>query len=1368
MVTKYYEPGSIIMEGTMQIEVPHIAVDNPVVNSVPSGSAAEYTLQLSNASEIGADVVYRLFVLDETNPNGAQLTIDGKVLTESGRLIKVPANQTLTKTLQLRQTNTSVLDYEKLTLVFASDSEPDEIFSAVDITAHFIPSSSPVTLALSNTIMNTQTGDDLTLTFKDFDRNYRGLKAFRLQYKKQGSTDWTMFHEYLLEETQNMSSNSELLPKTGGSVSYDLPMASFSDGDYLFRVVSVSEYGSGEITRESNEVALVKDMERPRPLGQPEPTDGIFDIGDEVSLNFNEAFLKGELTKIKNFSITGVLNGAELAHETALSMQGTDVAAQTEASINLNEKDFSIDTWVNITGEGTLLSHGQADDKLTVGTNADGKLVIEIAGQTYTSTNAVPKNEWAFLTMNVTAAGKLNANVATANETITLFNSQDVVAYKGNGPIAVGSGSTGAMHELLLWDEAHDMTTALLNRSKSKSPSTRHLIGYWKMDEGEGKSIRDYARNRHMTMPNETWYLNNENKAVALDGQSYLSMFTGSLPYTTADDYAIEFWMRGDKQTGEVQLLQAGKVGLWLDSEGVLQLTSTVNDTPVTLASTSGDLTDNAWHHVALNVLRQGAAAIYVDGERKLTTSASNVGNIATDHIIVGAKRTATYPNGILTYTYDSGFKGEVDEIRVWDATLNANFLNANRKVRLTGIEPGLVAYYPFETQGLNAYSVLVTTGTDEDFTGTGINAELMTIDDQVSAINYVDEAPALRKKPVETNVSFNFTASNEKIVIDIDEDPAAIEGCTLNFIVREVRDVNGNFSMPTVWSAFVNRKQLVWKDDVVAIEQHVNTGSSVTATLVNKGGQQQMWTLSGLPSWITVASDYGTTNPLAESTITFNVAPDAPLGRHEVTVYASDNDNIDVPLTINVKVTGDVPDWAVNPADYQETMNVIGTLNILNVRSQNEDDIIGVFIKDECRGVAHPSYVKRYDGYFVTMDIYGNSDESQNETLEFKVFEASTGVIYPVVKSSQDGSEFVFKFVSNDFRGTYKNPVTLNATDEIEQDIALEKGWNWISLSVKPDDMVTSVVFAKAAGRVSEVKCLSDNDQYDNGTWFDMEMNNSEMYLTSATESFTLNVTGHRVKPENEVIPFNKGWNWIAYNGQRVISLADALAEMDPQDGDIIKGQKGVAYYDEYEWIGSLKTLVPGKGYKTNNTGTNNKSFHYPASAASNSGARLAPRRDDSSIEPSIFVPVDFHAYAENMTVCVQVVKDNEPVEGIEVGIFAGNECREASVTDNRGMIYVTVPGNEPVKLTFHVTDGADIYEASESVTYETDAVLGTPKSPLTVNLDNATGIKSISDLTSESMYDISGRKVADSRKENRQLSRGVYIVNGQKVVVK
>jgi hypothetical protein len=137
-------------------------------------------------------------------------------------------------------------------------------------------------------------------------------------------------------------------------------------------------------------------------------------------------------------------------------------------------------------------------------------------------------------------------------------------------------------------------------------------------------------------------------------------------------------------------------------------------------------------------------------------------------------------------------------------------------------------------------------------------------------------------------------------------------------------------------------------------------------------------------------------------------------------------------------------------------------------------------------------------------------------------------------------------------------------------------------------------------------------------------------------------------------------------------------------------------------------------------------------------------------------------------MVVCAQVVKDGQPVEGIEVGIFAGNECRQADVTDERGMVYVTVPGNESVKLNFRVTNGADIYESGESQTYEKDAILGTPKAPLVINLDEATGIWSISNSAGESMYDISGRKVADSRRENRQLPRGVYIVNGQKVVVK
>ena len=556
-------------------------------------------------------------------------------------------------------------------------------------------------------------------------------------------------------------------------------------------------------------------------------------------------------------------------------------------------------------------------------------------------------------------------------------------------------------------------------------------------------------------------------------------------------------------------------------------------------------------------------------------------------------------------------------------------------------------------------------------------------------------------------------------MVIDIDEDPATIEGCTLNFTVYDARDVNGNYSDAVLWSAFVNCKQLAWKDDVVDVEQHLNTGSSLTATLVNKGGKQQAWSLSGLPSWITTSSEYGTTNPLAESAVTFNIAASAPLGRHEVTIYATDNDNISVPLTLNVKVTGEEPDWAVNTGAYAETMNLIGSLKVLGVPSQDEDDIVGVFIGEECRGVA-------------------------NAPLELK-------------------------FVANDFLGVYKNPVVLNATDMIEQNIELAKGWNWMSLSVQPTDdpadMTTDNVFTNAAGRVTLVKYLSDYDEYDAADgWFEMEMDNAKMYLVSTTEPFTLNVTGHRVKPAEVPIAFNRGWNWIGYNGQQVIGLADALSGMQPKDGDIIKGQKGVAYFDEYEWIGSLRTLVPGKGYKAKNTGTTDKTFTYPASAAS-SGARLAPRKAMEA-EPTVFTPVDYHSFAENMVVIAQVVDNGQPVEGVEVGFYAGNECREAAVTNEKGLILVTVPGNGPTTISIRVSDGERVMTFPQTIDYETDAVVGTPGNPFAIEMTEATGIETVSASGVDSIYDIAGRKIDSSRRNT--LHRGVYIINGQKTTVK
>ena len=1402
--TKYYEQGQhTIMEATMQIEVPQITVDVPEVSDVPTGGTANYTLRLSNASEIDEDVYYRLLVADETNPDGAILSIDGKVISDN-RIIKVPAGETVTKLLQLKQADMSILDYlgnneeshelyrKGIALVLASQSQYDPtstwdvIADTVFVKAHFVPSSSPVELALSNTLMNTQTGTDLLLTFSGFDRNYRGLKAFRLQYKKQGSTNWTQVREFVVNKADKTATN-DTLPNTGASVSYKLAMKDFADGDYLFRVVSASTYGLDEVYRYSDEIALTKDMARPRPLGQPEPSDGILDIGEELSVTFNEAFLKGELTKEANFKVTGVLNGADIDHNTALSLvghasqRGSEVgeasgrcSAQTEAGINLAGKDFSIDTWVNITGAGTLLSHGAGTNKLTVGTNDERKLVVTIGDSVYTSIDAVPTDDWSFLSLcyrNAENGSEVSATMASSSDTYHLFSSKPVIAYNGNGPLNVGCGAKAALHELLLWDEAHDMTTALMNRSRTKNPSTRHLIGYWKMNEGEGTTIRDYARSRHMTMPSETWYMNNVNKASTLDGTQYLSVLAADMAIFSDDDYAVEFWVHGDKQTGEAQLLQMGEVALWLNADGQLMLTGKGAYLPTAQQSSifnvQSSILDNVWHHVALNVLRQGAAAVYVDGKRVLTTTPSNIGSIATDNLLIGVRRTTVTVGE--EYSYDRPFNGEIDEVRVWGATMNAEKLAADRKVRLTGSEDGLLAYLPFEKKQLDSGNQVEIVGTFDNLAKNGHEAMLLSLNDQAATASYSD-GPAMREKPVETNVNFNYTASDTKVVISIDEDPATIEGCTLNFTVRSLRDENGNYSDPVVWSAFINQKELVWQEGSVSCATSATQGTKVTATIVNKSGKQQMWTLDGMPSWLQASSEYGTTNPLEETVVTFTVSPSTPIGKYEETIYLKGNNGIETPLTINVKVTGDEPLWAVDPGQYEQTMNLIGSLVVIDTPSEDEDDIVAAFIGGECRGVAQPQYLKRYDRYFLTMDIYGNGDDA-DETVEFKVYDASMGTIYPVVNTSA-----AVTFEDNKLLGIYGNPVVLTATDEVEQSIDLGKGWNWMSLSVSPDVFTVPVVFAKAGGKVDMVKAQKGVRYYSDGSWAGTlnDMSSDKMYAVKTSDALVLTVTGHRVVTSAVPVTVGSMWNWVGFNASSLMSVTDALAGMEPQNGDIIKAQRGIAYYDNYEWLGSLQTLMPGKGYKIFSASANDRTFSYPNKTATGANARMAqPTLDDQTTNTpnNHFTPVDYREYPSNMVLIAQVVRDGSPIANAELGVFAGEECREAAVTDSQGMVYITIPGDEPVELTFSVAINghSSLLIPHSSLTYETDAVIGTPRAPFIIDLGQATGIRDNKreTINNKRCYDLQGRRVNSQmmKSSNRQM-KGVYIVNGQKEV--
>lgn len=1343
--TKYYRPGTTIMEATMQIEVPKIDVDVATVTDVPAGQAANYTLRMMNESQTSEDVYYKLMMIDETNPDGAKLTIDGQPLTD-GRLIKIPAGETVTKALQLTQTNLGILNYENVGIVLASQSQYDntstweQIADTVYVTAHFAPSSSAVDMSLSRTTINTSAGEKLTISFDKFDRKYLNLKAFRIQYQKQGDTDWTLLREYVVDK-KDLTANNQMLPE-GSTVSYDLDMHSYSDGKYLFRVVSVCTYGTSEIYNTSKEIALVKDMQKPRALGLPTPTNGVLTAGDDISLTFSENILKGELTKDMNFLVTGVLNGAKVDHATALYLADMAEAAKTEADINLSDKSFAFDLWINAKKSGTILSHGSGASKFAAAINDDGTLTVIVGTDKYTSVNAMPLGKWGYLHIDyerTTPGGLLNAAVANDENTVSLFADTPVAEYTGNGPLAVGQNLGAAIHELCLWDEARSIDESLADRSKTKQPSTRHLIGYWKMNEGEGTAIRDYPRSRNMTAAAESWYINNENKAVKLNGTSHVGVMMAECSPLSTDDYAVELWMRAGKQDGEAQIMHSGETGLWLNAAGQLRLTSADN----TFEASNAPLTDNAWHHVALNVLRNGNAAVYVDGARTLAISARKVGGIAADSLYVGARRGAI-DKATGKHTFDRQLTGQVDELRVWNATMNAELLRTNRKVHLTGKEPGLVAYYPFEKKTLDAYNQTVTNGSDIDLV-TGKHTAVSG-----KNIAYTDEAPALRTKPTEENVDFTFTASDNKIVIELNEDEAAIDGSTLNFTVREVRDENGNYSEPIRWSAFVNRRQLSWSDNVVTLTKKLGESLAFSVKVVNNSGKQQMWEISGMPSWLTADTDNGTTDPLVQDDVTFTIAKSTPIGTYSQTVYLVGGDAIEVPLTLNLTVTGDEPEWMADKSDYENTMNMIAQLSILGTPSADTADKLAVFVGDECRGVGRPVYSKRYDSYYVLLNIYGNAaDEGTN--LSFRAYDASTGMVYTQLECSNGD----VAFTKDQIAGTYADPILLNALDYQEQTTSLIKGWNWMALYVQPDDMSMQTVLAPINAEVTMAKSQTGFMESTGSEWYGNEimMNNSEMYKINLSAPATLKVLGRVADPSSRLITAKQGWNWIAYNATSAMSLDEAFAGMQPEDGDVVKAQSCFAVYDGYEWAGTLSLLEPGQGYMLYSVATADRTFAYPSAGQIDRKVKARARR----LPPAgYFEPVDYHKYPDNMSLIARVTFDGNELPGAEIGIYAGDECRSHAYTNDAGLAYVTIPGNAKTTLTFKLLYKGKVYTSTTTLDYESDGIVGSTFNPFVINFDTTTGIGTLTVDADENTewFTVSGQKLGRKPK-----AAGIYI---------
>ena len=258
-LAEYYEPEKkhVISYGTERMEQPVIRIStdgeigatSATLNDIPAGGTGQFTLHLTNGTTTNQTYpfTYLLDVAEIYNQQGLEVLMDG--VPANGRGVMIPAGETVKKVITVRQTDQSVLDYEGVVLWFESSYQPAKIYDECKLNVHFVPSSSPVELAIKEPVLNNDREDGiLDMKLTNFNRQFKNLRNVGVQYRFQGNTQWTDLFTWWVNPTDTIGRDtvSNALLPAKGDLRYAAKMKSnlsFPEGDYEFRAFTTTPYG---------------------------------------------------------------------------------------------------------------------------------------------------------------------------------------------------------------------------------------------------------------------------------------------------------------------------------------------------------------------------------------------------------------------------------------------------------------------------------------------------------------------------------------------------------------------------------------------------------------------------------------------------------------------------------------------------------------------------------------------------------------------------------------------------------------------------------------------------------------------------------------------------------------------------------------------------------------------------------------------------------------------------------------------------------------------------------------------------------------------------------------------------------------------
>ncbi len=1333
-----------IANATVQREMPNIAITPANQLNIPSNQAAVYQIILTNQSPltINNDIDMQVRIASASNPYGAVLKIDGQ---NANSLFNIPSGGSVIKTLTIERGPIEI-NYDSLMVIFSSACSED-IADTSYVSVHFIPTCTDlaITVPTDNFIVNNSNNNLENITISDYNYNYGvaantstltsalhpnfGFEKIGYEIKPGNSSTWLEIKDFykVPNPTQSAIPNNQIYTQYQWTVTPQI----YPDGNYEIRAVSYCYNKDGSYaTVISPVLGGVMDRVNPSPFGTPTPGDGILDPNDDISIQFNEPIDLSSLSTL-NFDIRGVLNGTNIRHSESLNFDGTADYAEVSGGASLQKRSFTIEFWAKLNTTGiNQVAISQGSDpvqRMEIGFDNSNNLKFMLGSQTVTSLLPVSiPTDWHHYAVVYDYAG--TDALLFVDGSLAGTNNNFIVDYIGAGKLVFGKAIpsnsnflSGNLQEVRLWNDVRTISEITVTMNQVLNRNQSGLMYNWKIDEAEGSLLKDDIRSRNADIYGATWEINPNGYAAQFDGvDDNIQVSSGNIAINKEMDFTLEFWFNST-QSNVASLFSNGKgdgvgadsLDAWniqKDAAGAIHVFHKGYD----FVATTNNFFDGTWHHFALVMNRNGNLSSYIDGNLENSVQALSFNNLSSSYLYLGARG---YQTGTIT-NYDNHFNGKMDEFRLWNTARKTEQIKRDKQNRMIGNEYGLQSFMPFEHYA----TVLGTPSLTATFIDQSVNTLTVNAQNGVLSIN---QTPTIKlPRPVQT-VNYSWSLNNDKIILTPTTAPELIENVTLDITVKNAYDMHGNIMQsPKTWIAYINKNQVKWQDDQFNFVKTIDSVITFTAPIVNSGGALKAFTIDGLPSWITASTTSGVISPNSVQNVVFTIPAGGSIGDFSADISVMTDFNYAEILQVNLKVTGTVPTWSVNPSDFQYSMNIFGQMKIDGVMATNPENKIAAFNNGVICGVADLQYVPAYDRYEVFLNVYSNT--ITGDSIRFNIYDASSGLTFVNVTPS-------LMFVENDVIGTVTNPVTFIANTEIALDIPLNGGWTWISLPLKSAKLANSnLLMSSISPSTGDVVLSTSNyDQYDSGLGWLGNISqgsgffNNQSYKVKTATMDTLVHIGERINPDSTIATINvvPGWNWIGYVSTKNVGIAEALGNYNAVTGDLIKSQYEFAYYDNATgWTGSLTNMKPTMGYMLKSTGTS--TFHYPlstyigkmANTATNPGQSLFP-----------FTP---EMYANTMSAIITGNICNEALDqgNVAIGAFdATNTMRGyafpiKNTTNNIYNFYLTLYSNtDGDALTlkyFNVTDGT-VLPTGSALSFTTNALAGTPSVPVTSNVD-------------------------------------------------